>query len=95
MSVRSDLKLDLVDGAAVDEADVGVGGHRVGATRGHQLEAVQDSGEEEEQLVLGEALEVRFELLSLGMSLSMQSSQPIKVPSRGVWAHLGYIEFHR
>ena len=65
MSVRSDLKLDLVDGAAVDEADVGVGGHRVGATRGHQLEAVQDSGEEEEQLVLGEALEVKFELLSL------------------------------
>ena len=56
------MKLDLVDGAPVDEADVGVGGHRVRATRGHQLEAVQDPGEEKEQLVLGEALEDRFGL---------------------------------
>ena len=72
MSVRSDLKLDLVDGAPVDEADVGVGGHRVGATRGHQLEAVQDSGEEEEQLVLGEALEARFDIRAHHYSEQLQ-----------------------
>ena len=54
------MKLDLVDWAPMDEANVGVGGHRVGATRSHQLEAVKDPSEEQEQLVLGEALEASW-----------------------------------
>jgi hypothetical protein len=72
----SDLQFDVVDRTSVDESDEGIGRDRVGPSRSHHLESLQNAGEEEEQLILRETLKCFAKILSTKIGILNERKRP-------------------